>query len=92
MKFEIHKAIHGEWYWILKAGNGQVLADSGETYSSKQNTQEAIELIQAQAAQAEVEDLSLDKDADSIPSQVKELGAEVAQVRRKAKKSPKGVK
>jgi uncharacterized protein YegP (UPF0339 family) len=88
MKFEIHKSVHGEFYWILLASNGQVLADSGETYTSKQNTQEAIALIQAQAAQADVEDLSIDKDAGSLPSQVKELGSEVASVRRRAKKTP----
>ena len=91
MKFEIRKSVHGEFYWILKASNGQVLADSGETYTAKQSAMESVANIQANVHAAEVADLAADKDADSIPSQIKELGEEVAQVRRRTRKT-KGVK
>lgn len=43
-RFVLIEAISGEWYFVLKAGNGQTVAKS-ETYSSKSNATAAIKSI-----------------------------------------------
>ena len=44
-EFEVEQSAGGQWYWRLKAANGEILAHS-ETYSSKQDAQEGIEAAQ----------------------------------------------
>jgi len=45
----------GEWRWRLVATNGQVIADSGEGYGSKQGVRRGIDSVKRNAAGAEVE-------------------------------------
>ena len=35
----------GEWRWRLKAGNGQIIATSGEGYDSESNVDRAIDTV-----------------------------------------------
>jgi uncharacterized protein len=55
MKFEIHRASGGQYYWRIVAGNGQVLAVS-ETYYNKRDAQAAAEIVQRGAADARIFD------------------------------------
>lgn len=34
-KVEVFKGKDGDWYWHLKADNGQIIADGGEGYKNK---------------------------------------------------------
>ena len=45
MKFEIYPDKAGEWRWRLVAGNGRIVADSGEGYASKANVKRAIKRL-----------------------------------------------
>lgn len=40
--FEIFRDSRGDWRWRLRAGNGRVIADSGEGYASRWNAKRAI--------------------------------------------------
>jgi uncharacterized protein YegP (UPF0339 family) len=44
MKFEIHKSKDRQFYFILKARNGQVIATS-ETYKTKESCKKGIKSI-----------------------------------------------
>lgn len=41
-KFEHYEDTNGEWRWRLVAGNGRIVADSGEGYDSEANVIRAI--------------------------------------------------
>ncbi len=56
-KFEIKKSKDDQFYFNLKAGNGEVVVTS-ETYTTKQNCKKGIEFTQNNAADADVEDLT----------------------------------
>jgi uncharacterized protein len=45
MKYCIYKDAKGEWRWRLRAKNGEIIADSGEGYTSKANCEAAIKLV-----------------------------------------------
>jgi len=53
--FEVFRDSAGEWRWRLVASNGNIIADSGEGYSSKQGAERGIESVKRNAADAEVE-------------------------------------
>lgn len=53
MKYEYWKASNGNWYWHLKAANGEKIAQ-GEGYSSKHNCLHAIALVKASGNAPEV--------------------------------------
>jgi uncharacterized protein YegP (UPF0339 family) len=59
MRFEIYRARRGllfrtQWRWRLRAGNGRIVATSGEAYNNRADLLRAIVLIQAEAPQAPV--------------------------------------
>jgi uncharacterized protein YegP (UPF0339 family) len=54
MKFEIYADSSGQYRWRLRAGNGQIVATSGESFASKSNAREAAENVKARAGAAEV--------------------------------------
>jgi len=35
--FQIVKAQNGQYFWRLRAGNGQIIGNAAETYTSKQH-------------------------------------------------------
>lgn len=42
MKFEVYKDNAGEHRWRLRAGNGKIVADSGEGYTRHEDAHRAI--------------------------------------------------
>ncbi|HUS46902.1 MAG TPA: DUF1508 domain-containing protein [Phycisphaerae bacterium] len=34
-RFEVYRDAKGEWRWRLRAGNGRIVADSGESYRKR---------------------------------------------------------
>lgn len=54
MKFEIYKDVRGQFRWHFKASNGQIIADSGEAYTSEQNALNGINIIKQNAYGADV--------------------------------------
>ena len=55
-KFEIYKDKSGEFRWRLVHTNGQVIANSGEGYTTKENAISGINSVKQNAANATVED------------------------------------
>ena len=55
-KFEIYKDKSGEFRWRLTHNNGQVIANSGEGYTSKANAMGGINSVKETASNATVED------------------------------------
>jgi uncharacterized protein YegP (UPF0339 family) len=53
--FRVYRDAAGEWRWRLVAGNGQLIAESGESYQNKPDCLHGIELVKA-SADARVED------------------------------------
>ena len=58
-KFEIHKDATGEFRWKLIHTNGQVIANSGEGYTTKVNAMNGINSVKENASKAVVEDKTL---------------------------------
>jgi len=56
-KFEINKSRNNQFYFNLKAGNGQVIVTS-ETYTTKQNCENGIEVTKKDVSEADVIDLT----------------------------------
>lgn len=52
--FELYRDRAGEWRWRLVAANGNIIADSGEGYRSKQGAKRGIESVKANAPGADV--------------------------------------
>jgi hypothetical protein len=57
-KFEILRAKNKEFYFVLKAGNGEIIATS-ETYKSKQGCKDTIKVVK-RCFCAKVVDLTLE--------------------------------
>ena len=57
MHFEIYRADDG-FRWRLRAINGAIIADSGESYDQIADCRHGIALIQEFASGAEVQDLT----------------------------------
>jgi len=53
-KFTVYQDKKGEYRWNLKAGNGEIVADSGEGYTTKANALNGISLVQTNAPTAEI--------------------------------------
>ena len=52
--FEVFRDGAGEWRWRLVASNGNIIADSGEGYRSKQGVERGIESVKRSAPGATV--------------------------------------
>ena len=57
-KFEIFKDQRGEYRFRLKAPNGQIIAVSGEGFTTKQSCLGGIESVKKYAPTAQVHDLT----------------------------------
>lgn len=53
-EFEVYQDRVDEWRWRLVHANGNVLADSGEGYATKQKVEQGIASIKSNAAGAHV--------------------------------------
>ena len=57
-KFELYEGSNGQFRWRLKSGNGQIIATSGESYTTKSSASNGIAAVQRDAVDAETEDLT----------------------------------
>jgi uncharacterized protein YegP (UPF0339 family) len=55
--FELYEDNAGDYRWRLRHENGNIIADSGEGYASKQKAKQGIESVRENAAEADIEDL-----------------------------------
>ena len=55
--FEIYRDRGGGWRWRLVHRNGNVLADSGQSYASRQKARQGVESVRTNAGGAEIEEL-----------------------------------
>jgi len=55
--FELYRDRADEWRWRLVHDNGNVIADSGEGYTSKANAKKGVRSVKRNAAAAPIEDL-----------------------------------
>ncbi|MFC4987861.1 MULTISPECIES: HVO_2922 family protein [Saliphagus] len=53
-RFELYRDTADEWRWRLVVSNGNIIADSGEGYASKQGAQRGIRSVKASAPDAEI--------------------------------------
>ncbi|MFB6070776.1 MAG: HVO_2922 family protein [Halanaeroarchaeum sp.] len=56
-RFELYEDEAGEWRWRLRHDNGNVIADSGEGYASRQKARQGIESVKRTAPDAPIETL-----------------------------------
>jgi uncharacterized protein YegP (UPF0339 family) len=54
LKFEIYADSSGNYRWRLKAANGQTVASSGESFSSKSSATRAAENVRDNAGSATI--------------------------------------
>ncbi len=54
--FEIYRDRAGEWRWRLVHENGEILADSGEGYASRQKARQGVESVRTNAGDAAIEE------------------------------------
>ncbi|GAA0657113.1 HVO_2922 family protein [Salarchaeum japonicum] len=55
-RFEVYEDDAGQWRWRLVHRNGNILADSGEGYASKQKAKQGLESVKENAPGAPVEE------------------------------------
>ena len=80
--FEVFRNAGGEWRWRLIHENGNVLADSGEGYSSRSKARQGLDSVQSNAAEAALEAVGDDGvagDADGNPNATFELYEDAAE-------------
>lgn len=53
--FELYEDSASEWRWRLVAPNGNIIADSGEGYVSKQGARRGIESVKRNAPDARIQ-------------------------------------
>jgi uncharacterized protein YegP (UPF0339 family) len=58
-QFEMYKDVAGYFRWRLRARNGRIIADSGESYVNKSDCLAGIRLVQTEGPIAKIEDQTL---------------------------------
>ncbi|MUV56406.1 hypothetical protein SAMN04487947_3573 [Halogeometricum rufum] len=56
--FEVYEDRSGKWRWRLVHDNGNIIADGGEGYASRQKCEQGIESVKRNASDAEVEEVA----------------------------------
>jgi hypothetical protein len=54
--FEIFEDRAGDYRWRLRHSNGNIIADSGEGYASKQKAKQGIQSVKNNAPDADIEE------------------------------------
>ncbi|KAB7513068.1 DUF1508 domain-containing protein [Halosegnis rubeus] len=54
--FELYEDKEGKYRWRLRHSNGNIIADSGEGYASKQKAKQGIESVRNNAVDASIEE------------------------------------
>ncbi|MFB6069354.1 MAG: HVO_2922 family protein [Halobacterium sp.] len=52
--FELFEDAAGEWRWHLRHDNGNIIADGGEGYATKQKAKQGLESVRRNAPDADV--------------------------------------
>lgn len=52
--FQLYQDVSNHWRWRLVAGNGKLIANSGEAFYSKENAQRSAQLVQSIAGSAPI--------------------------------------
>jgi len=52
--FEVYEDRAGQWRWRLVHANGNIIADSGEGYASRQKCRQGLTSVKENAADADV--------------------------------------
>ncbi|MFC6975742.1 HVO_2922 family protein [Halomicroarcula sp. GCM10025709] len=55
--FELYVDSADDWRWRLRHDNGNIIADSGEGYASKDKAKQGIRSVKTNAPDAEIEEL-----------------------------------
>lgn len=55
--FELYRDKADEWRWRLRHSNGNVIADSGEGYASKDKAKQGIRSVKSNAPDAGIEEV-----------------------------------
>jgi hypothetical protein len=55
--FELYEDREGKYRWRLVHDNGNIIADSGEGYATKQKARQGIESVRTNAGDADVEEM-----------------------------------
>jgi len=55
--FELYEDREGKYRWRLVHDNGNIIADSGEGYATKQKARQGIESVRTNAGDAEVDEV-----------------------------------
>ena len=55
--FELYEDRAGEWRWRLRHDNGNVIADSGEGYTTKANAKTGLRSVKRNAPAAPIEEV-----------------------------------
>ena len=53
-QFQLYQDGRGEWRWRLVVPNGNIIADSGEGYASKQGAKRGIESVKQSVSRAQI--------------------------------------
>jgi hypothetical protein len=56
--FEVYEDRAGQWRWRLVHDNGNIIADSGEGYASRQKCEQGLASVRQNAPDADVEAVS----------------------------------
>ncbi len=56
--FELYTDKAGEYRWRLRHSNGNIIADSGEGYTTKDNAVNGLDSVKENAPSAPVEDMT----------------------------------
>ncbi|AKH98663.1 HVO_2922 family protein [Halanaeroarchaeum sulfurireducens] len=57
LTFEIYEDSMGKWRWRLRHDNGNIVADSGEGYSTKQKAKTGIKVVKSGAMDARIKEV-----------------------------------
>jgi hypothetical protein len=52
--FEVYEDREGQWRWRLVHDNGNIIADSGEGYASRQKCEQGLRSVKRNASDADV--------------------------------------
>jgi len=63
--FQLYEDNADEWRWRLRHDNGNIIADSGQGYASKQKARQGLDSVKENAAGGHVVDQSRDEDVDT---------------------------
>ncbi|WP_254841057.1 HVO_2922 family protein [Natronomonas marina] len=55
--FELYEDSAGQWRWRLVHDNGNIIADSGEGYASRQKCEQGLRSVKENAPGADLEDV-----------------------------------